>query len=57
MNKEEIEERIEKLEELIFQVDMVDRWGARENELWKKYNDELRELKEKLIDIKTKTEK
>lgn len=57
MNVEKTKERIEELKSLIFQVEMVDRWGTRENELWDKYTKELRELKDELKVLQEQDEK
>ena len=48
-NLVEVKERIGKLEQLIFTIDMIDRWTQKDAQLFDKYNKELKELKDLLI--------
>lgn len=48
MNKEEIEKKIEDLEDKLFLIDMIDRWEEKDREAYSKYVKELRQYKELL---------
>lgn len=48
MNKEEIEKKIEDLEDKLFLIDMIDRWEEKDREAYSKYSKELRQYKELL---------
>lgn len=50
----ELQERIDKLEEIIFHLDLIDHWTSNDSELFDKYNEELRRLKELVIKELTK---
>ncbi len=50
----ELQERIDKLEEVIFHLDLIDHWTSNDSELFDKYNEELRQLKELVIKELTK---
>lgn len=45
----ELQERIDRLEEIIFNLDLIDHWTSKDSELFSKYNEELRQLKELVI--------
>lgn len=48
-NIKELQERIDKLENIIFNLDLIDHWTNKDTELFEKYNKELRQLKELVI--------
>lgn len=48
-NIKELQERIDKLENIIFNLDLIDYWTNKDTELFEKYNKELRQLKELVI--------
>lgn len=50
----ELQERINRLEEVIFNLDLIDHWTSKDSELFSKYNEELRQLKELVIKELTK---
>lgn len=50
----ELQEKIDKLEEVIFHLDLIDHWTSNDSELFDKYNEELRQLKELVIKELTK---
>lgn len=50
----ELQERIDRLEEVIFNLDLIDHWTSKDSELFSKYNEELRQLKELVIKELTK---
>lgn len=50
-----LKDKIKELENCIFYIDMVDRWTGKEQELYNKYNKELKTLKDLLIEELTKT--
>lgn len=58
MKNEKLEllnKRIEELEKTIFYLDMIDHWTNEDRELSNKYDKELRELKELVIQELTST--
>lgn len=54
LNIKELQERINRLEEVIFNLDLIDHWTSKDSELFSKYNEELRQLKELVIKELTK---
>lgn len=50
----DVKKRIEELEDVIFYLDMVDRWTQTQKDLFDKYNKELTELKALVIEALTK---
>lgn len=48
-NIKELQEKIDQLENIIFNLDLIDHWTKRDAELFEKYNKELRQLKELVI--------
>lgn len=50
-----LKDKIKELENCIFCIDMIDRWTGKEQELYNKYNKELKTLKDLLIEELTKT--
>lgn len=48
MTRQEIEERLEKVEKILFYIDMIDRWTWQDREDYHTYSKEKRELKEML---------
>ena len=51
---QDIKKRIEELEDVIFYLDMVDRWTQTQRDLFDKYNKELTELKAIVIETLVK---
>ena len=51
MNKEEIEKRIEELEERKFMLDMIDSWDSEDRILYNELSKQIRSLREQLLDI------
>jgi hypothetical protein len=48
-NIKELQEKIDQLENIIFNLDLIDHWTKKDTELFEKYNKELRQLKELVI--------
>ena len=48
-NIKELQERISQLENIIFSLDLIDHWTREDTELFEKYNKELTQLKELVI--------
>lgn len=53
-NIKELQERIDQLESIIFNLDLIDHWTSKDTELFEKYNKELRQLKELVINELTR---
>ena len=53
-NIKELQERISQLENIIFSLDLIDHWTRKDTELFKKYNKELTQLKELVINELTR---
>lgn len=49
--KQEIEQRIELLEQRLFLIDMVDRWDEEDKQLYKRLSEEIKELKKQLENL------
>ena len=45
---QKLELKIEELKENIFQVEMIDRWTQRNEEMWENYHQELRQVEQQL---------
>ena len=48
-NIKELQEKISQLENIIFSLDLIDHWTREDTELFEKYNKELTQLKELVI--------
>ena len=53
-NIKELQERISQLENIIFSLDLIDHWTRKDTELFEKYNKELTQLKELVINELTR---
>ena len=53
-NIKELQERISQLENIIFSLDLIDHWTREDTELIEKYNKELTQLKELVINELTR---
>lgn len=53
-NIKELQERISQLENIIFSLDLIDHWTRKDTELFEKYNKELAQLKELVINELTR---
>lgn len=51
MTKEEIEKRIEDLEERKFMIDMIDVWDSEDRRLYNEFSRLIRELQEQLKEL------
>lgn len=54
MKESELEQRIDKLEEKLFLLDMIDTWEAKDYEYYGIYFKELKEAKQQLSNFKEK---
>jgi len=53
-NIKELQERISQLENIIFSLDLIDHWTRKDTELFEKYNKELTQLKDLVINELTR---
>ena len=53
-NIKELQEKISQLENIIFSLDLIDHWTRKDTELFEKYNKELTQLKELVINELTR---
>ena len=53
-NVKELQEKISQLENIIFSLDLIDHWTRKDTELFEKYNKELTQLKELVINELTR---
>ena len=53
-NAKELQEKISQLENIIFSLDLIDHWTREDTELFEKYNKELTQLKELVINELTR---
>ena len=53
-NIKELQERISQLENIIFSLDLIDHWTRKDTELFERYNKELTQLKELVINELTR---